>query len=468
MSLNRKEADGSTTQVAGVPYITKENIGLSNVENKSSEQIRDEITKINVINALDVLNPDKYEGTDAEKLQKAFDHFINTDGGTILIDRKYNITSDVIIKRHAVTDTQGNICVIGIGERSELNFTNSCIKGNDRFCGGVKFINVTFNGNRTCNACFECSDNLIRMYFISCRFERFIDVIYINGLLQQWRFTQCYFEENTGKCFNGIKGSVYCLTVDSCDFEHNGTAFWFNNTETFNANDGIVIVKAEITKCVIENNDTVGIRLSNYTKGMTISDCYFEANPISVDMRQCLYPVYTNGIYIANNIIDLPNNGIGFYVPASSGHISALPEQKLAIFVNNNTHANGNTGGELIAINGEPSNHNLYYDIDTIITGQYPDNSTVSKAFHKYNLKYHQFYVTTNKEIKSGDIYPIMTGSDFISATGSTALEFFCQIRNGLYPCAVTRNPVNQALEAMFFVDVPSGTTMTFNLAYRN
>lgn len=39
MSLNRKEADGSTTQVAGIPYVTKENIGLGKVENKSPEEL---------------------------------------------------------------------------------------------------------------------------------------------------------------------------------------------------------------------------------------------------------------------------------------------------------------------------------------------------------------------------------------------------------------------------------------------
>lgn len=39
MSLNRKEADGSTTQVAGIPFVTKENIGLGKVENKSPEEL---------------------------------------------------------------------------------------------------------------------------------------------------------------------------------------------------------------------------------------------------------------------------------------------------------------------------------------------------------------------------------------------------------------------------------------------
>lgn len=52
MSINKKNSDGSYSQFAGMPYVTKDNIGLSKVENKSSEDIRGEITSKNIKDAL--------------------------------------------------------------------------------------------------------------------------------------------------------------------------------------------------------------------------------------------------------------------------------------------------------------------------------------------------------------------------------------------------------------------------------
>lgn len=52
MSVNKKNSDGSYNQYASKPYVTKDNIGLSKVENKSSEDIRGEITSKNVTDAL--------------------------------------------------------------------------------------------------------------------------------------------------------------------------------------------------------------------------------------------------------------------------------------------------------------------------------------------------------------------------------------------------------------------------------
>lgn len=52
MSVNKKNSDGSYNQYASKPYVTKDNIGLSKVENKNSEDIRGEITSKNVTDAL--------------------------------------------------------------------------------------------------------------------------------------------------------------------------------------------------------------------------------------------------------------------------------------------------------------------------------------------------------------------------------------------------------------------------------
>ncbi|MCQ2052367.1 MAG: hypothetical protein MJZ03_00255 [archaeon] len=52
MSINKKNSDGSYSQFAGMPYVTKDNIGLSKVENKNSEDIRGEITSKNIKDAL--------------------------------------------------------------------------------------------------------------------------------------------------------------------------------------------------------------------------------------------------------------------------------------------------------------------------------------------------------------------------------------------------------------------------------
>lgn len=52
MSINKKNSDGSYSQFAGMPYVTKDNLGIEKVENKSSEDIRGEITSKNIKDAL--------------------------------------------------------------------------------------------------------------------------------------------------------------------------------------------------------------------------------------------------------------------------------------------------------------------------------------------------------------------------------------------------------------------------------
>jgi len=52
MSVNKKNSDGTYSQYANVPYVTKDNLGLAKVENKSSSDIRGELTQANITKAL--------------------------------------------------------------------------------------------------------------------------------------------------------------------------------------------------------------------------------------------------------------------------------------------------------------------------------------------------------------------------------------------------------------------------------
>lgn len=120
MSLNRKEADGSTTQVAGIPFVTKENIGLGKVENKSPEEL-----VAMSMDALSYVTPEQFgavgdgETDDTEALQAAIEYCQINNQHLVLPSKTY-LTGQVTINKRINITANGAVLKAKIGTEKVL------------------------------------------------------------------------------------------------------------------------------------------------------------------------------------------------------------------------------------------------------------------------------------------------------------------------------------------------------------
>lgn len=94
------------------------------------------------------INPDIYVGTDAQKLQQAFDALTNT-GGIISINRKYTVDTTIQVKH--IYSANHRIIVKGTNYSSEINISayNVYFEGTAGNTGGVVFKDLKLTGINT-------------------------------------------------------------------------------------------------------------------------------------------------------------------------------------------------------------------------------------------------------------------------------------------------------------------------------
>ena len=249
------------------------------------------------LSGLDVLHPDRFEGTDSLKIMQALDAV--SDGGTICINRKYVLEADIIITK--LSSRQKNfIHIIGLGKNAEIDFNGYQIKGDqaasERYgsnsLGGIFWQDINFTGKED-QSCIIV-DRLIRMYFTGCHFYGMGKAFYSNDTFvfnsverqayaQSYYFSQCYFGCCQAAAFDVRK--VFDCHFNNCIFEY--------DLSVINVRHGVEGLY--ITNCLMENITTVeAIKIasgvdSDGCNGLVITECYFEDNLISIDISNVSY-----------------------------------------------------------------------------------------------------------------------------------------------------------------------------------
>lgn len=406
--------------------------------NIQMEQILDKFKDIeNKVNIF--ITPDDFEGTDSQKLALALEAVDN--GGTIVLNREYILSEDLIIKHFAATVNDSAVTVIGLNN-SILNLNTYQIKAEGNNNGGINWENVYFTG---LNYLFD-SLNLIRMKFHFCRFEKAQGVILSTGVLQQWDFCQCYFEENSNYVFNFSNSNIYCLKVDLCEFEHNyGVLITDNTTRCY---------QAEFINSVMESNEVTTIKFGNNTGNVTIRGCYFEGgnSPAAMDFTEIM-GTYGRNIIVEGNYY---NDIVGILMP-SSWKYGNYPVYCAYII------RNSGLGKPKIKFPVNPTGRNLYVVWDDFEGS----DDTNHQYFVNFSTQYKQFTFVANETITANSATMIISSADYLSLTNDTSYQYVMQLRNGGYPCATYRNPGNGNFYAYFLTEVPEGTSLTFNVFYK-
>ena len=251
------------------------------------------------------LDPDMFDGTDAEKLQACLD-LLSTDGGNIIINRMFSISANLINKLNTDSTSKKIITFIGYGQSAGFKMgAYSFISDlSDAEIGGLRFINIDFEG--TVN-CFN-TNKLIRLFFNNCRFYGFQYVIYGEGTTQSLYFTQCYFEGITQSVFYNTDGGVWNVGFDSCICENSAMFFNGDSSTTGQGNYNVII-----RDCCIESiSGSTAIYLSGNSHTIVISGCYFEAaQPIS--LSRC--GSASRNIIIENSIFFLDSDVAAIIMP---------------------------------------------------------------------------------------------------------------------------------------------------------
>ena len=217
--------------------------------------------------------PDNFAGADdSAKIQACLDALVPT-GGTILINREYILTADIIHKIDSNKDLP--IQFIGTGKNAKINmgiysFKGDWNNGESRYPGNLFFSRIWFTGTGTA---FDC-DTLVRLYFDSCYFTTF-DKVFACTTVNSARFQTIYVQNcvfrRCGDCFSK-GGDVADVHIINNNFE------WCDSLFTSATNDTHTINGLFIIGNLVEGmQGEVTIRL-RYSRKTVIDSNYFESN----------------------------------------------------------------------------------------------------------------------------------------------------------------------------------------------
>ena len=248
------------------------------------------------LNTLDVLIPDQFTGTDTEKINAAFE--AAETGGTICLNRKYTLDDNIVIT-HLTSRQKNFVHVLGIGKYAEIDLNGYSITGaaepgeayGSNSVGGIFWDNIEFSGKEDQNGFI--TDRLIRMFFTNCHFFGMNRAFYSNdsfvfnnvskyGYAQSYHFSQCYFASMKTAAFDVYR--LFDCHFVNCIFEYDSSVI-----NVRHGAEGLYIVDCLMETMPNATAITVhGATGGTHTDGiynLTISNCYFEDNLVSIDIQ---------------------------------------------------------------------------------------------------------------------------------------------------------------------------------------
>lgn len=294
-----------------------------------------------------VVNPDQFTGTDSQKLAAAINSLPN--GGTVLLGRKYTLTSNVIITRDS---NNGLVIVKPINGESIIDCGGYEFGGvgvSDMKTGGVMFDGIRFIGTGNLIDGYY----LIRMFFKNCYFSGFNHLLYSshthttqvgtpNRFFQTVYFIDCVIRAINGYIIDApvvdsVSTKFYDIRISHSIIEWSygviRSGWWMGVYITNNAIEGFtgdapLFVSGEVVNsCVIRNNYfeknlNTSIDLTSYAVGnvfnVDISNNYFvedtksDGSVIALPVRNPSYGI----INIEKNtvIFGASTNAVGIYI----------------------------------------------------------------------------------------------------------------------------------------------------------
>ena len=343
---------------------------VGNIGDLTDLDTSDQTSLVNAINevygmvgsSLNALIPDNFTGTDGEKIQAAFDALENT-AGTIIIDRKYTLDRNILIKHRTTAPNFKVITVIGFGRNSEIDFNDYCIQGydtNHRDYGGLHFIALNMRGDETA---FK-TDYLIRLHFDSCAFWDFKFGFwgYENVSMQSIYIVNSVFNRLINNVVYSRK-DAYDVHFDACRIELCDNPFYIGGAKVFT-----------ITNCVIEGKGitpaqgNIAIKIVSTYEMLVLTGNYFEANETTLDMSTCTNHYQDHAVIQGNGFWEQNDNIKSIILPESCSHAQILLDHNMFNLYGSSSYgiAVYNTGHDLsgVQINACNGTNFTLYDPD--------------------------------------------------------------------------------------------------------
>ena len=294
----------------------------------------------------DYITPDDFTGTDSQKLQAALDSLAGV-GGTIVINRNYELDADITIS-HDSNAYDTNINIVGVGKENTIDFkTYKFISADtvNRRMGGIRFVNVHLTGTATA---FE-TGHLIRLFFEGCTIDQFdyvfysfetygIQSVYVNG---------CYVR-HIKTAFIYMRYDLYDVHINSSLFEYITRILDARTPRVFTFTNSLS--EAPYNYDTLLDNTLFVIR--GIYRAITIDGNYFESNKCILDLSGASNSLLAKLTFSNNGVWDNDHNdALGVLLPqsVSTGQIRLI----------NNTFSFAGTGTPY-SISVESTGHDLY------------------------------------------------------------------------------------------------------------
>ena len=351
--------------------------------------IADNVDLNNIKNDIltNIIDPDKYTGTDNQKLASAITAAGYDKNSVIIIRRMYTLTDNVLLNHNH--ECTGKMIFLGIGDGCGFNMAQYGFRSPDTSTRGmISFVNLQFNAT---NIYFDC-DYLIRLYFENCSFNGGNRVLYATRYIQSVYFHNCVIREcaksviasrNDGT--EGSTGAIYDLHFVECTIEKcNGFIELYRG------------IGCSVSDCCIEALSNYVLKVSHSVNGVVFDSNYFEQNNTGYyapenwdvgagdgtmfDLRTTAeYDTKPNHLVITNNMI---------YQPSGTGVIKlrAEPYEKGHVIVKDNVCSGASNIILIATASGTTKIHN-----DVIIEGNtnatYIDGNYIVSKFDYYGLQ---------------------------------------------------------------------------------
>ena len=310
------------------------------------------------------ISPEKFDGSDYQKLQAAVNYAIDHNYGTVVIAREYDITGHSIkINKglyHADTNFRKKLTFLGIGEGMIYKgdagyiFTGDKVDTQTDFAAGdLSFINMSFAGARTvvrpsdnwsgyCSV-FDCS-RLIRITSFGCSFFGVGNAYDGTQSTSTTRNMQCIYTYGDTCTYSHAYmrlGYAWVITVQGAVIESCNYGFYDDGATT-------LVTELHITESTLETcyKRAITISPTNQLSGgvanLSVQNCYFESNG-TYSGGNVTYDIYLHSRYMYNVFIEGNH-----FSPYPNGHCIDILIRNKALSITENDCSNNASGAVLI------------------------------------------------------------------------------------------------------------------------
>lgn len=329
-----------------------------------------------------VINPDNFDGTDAEKLQQAINKSITDLTASIVLTRIYDITGNTLyIDKTFATNSVTDFIGIGGGIKktdSGYMFSSTIIYPTGQLiqCGNIKFTNFEIYGQNGSSVKFLNGDAFYNVQVKSCMFYDLDYVVYSDiHYIQSYYFNDCHVY----RCYSCVLSYLtsYDLTWKNCSIDASVNGIIQTTVEATSNNpnpSGAGNNNIRIIDSLFEGMSGQAIKLGFVSVGQ-ITGNYFEENEGYIDVSS--NPSY--GLEISNNFFhDTDSTKVAIYW--TSHAIASVDYQDKYI-------SSGNMAREGIVLHGFKAKPNstikIISNADSGTILNYPDSfiniTTISK-----------------------------------------------------------------------------------------